>query len=47
MSEKTIERLNETREFINHLVENNIKTYGITTGFADLRNYIVAPEKSA
>ena len=40
-------RLNKTRRFINHLLENNIKVYGLTTGFADLRNCPVSPNDAA
>lgn len=40
-------RLEETREFIDFLLEKNIKVYGLTTGFADLRNVAVPSEKAA
>lgn len=35
---ESMERLQETRQFIAYLLEHKIKSYGITTGFADLRN---------
>ena len=47
ISENAKIRLKETREFINFVQLNNHKVYGITTGFADLRNFAVNPEKSA
>ena len=37
------ERLDETRRFVDYLLEKNIKVYGLTTGFADLRNSAVSP----
>jgi len=37
------ERLDETRRFVDYLLEKNIKVYGLTTGFADLRNNTVSP----
>ena len=47
LSELAKSRLIETREFISYLQLNNLKVYGITTGFADLRNISVNPERSA
>lgn len=47
ISEETAARLNATRAFVNHLLSNNIKVYGITTGFADLRHQSIAPECAA
>lgn len=41
------ERLVETRRFIEALLERNEKVYGLTTGFADLRNYSISPENAA
>ena len=38
ISKETENRLNETREFIDYILEKKIQAYGITTGFADLRN---------
>lgn len=46
-SQKTAECLTKTRRFIDHLLENNIKVYGLTTGFADLRNKAVSPQEAA
>ncbi len=40
-------RLDKTRRFIDYLLENNIKVYGLTTGFADLRNCPVSPNDAA
>lgn len=42
-----IQRLEETRLFIDHLLANNVKVYGLTTGFADLRHQSVDPEQAA
>ena len=39
----SLDRLLETRSFIDHLTKKNIKLYGITTGFADLRHFAVSP----
>ena len=41
------ERLNETRAFVDHLLKNNIKVYGLTTGFADLRHQAVDPLRAS
>ncbi len=46
-SEKTHTRLCATRRFIDHLLKNNIKAYGLTTGFADLRNKAVSGEDAS
>ena len=46
-SDKTKNRLDSTRRFIDHLLKNNIKVYGLTTGFADLRNKVVTPDEAA
>jgi histidine ammonia-lyase len=40
-------RLNDTRAFVDHLLSNNIKVYGITTGFADLRHQAIDPTRAA
>jgi len=40
-------RLDETRKFVDHLLENNIKVYGLSTGFADLRNQSIDPNQAA
>ncbi len=40
-------RLRETRTFVAHLLKNNIKVYGLTTGFADLRNQAINPAQAA
>lgn len=39
-------RMEETRGFINFLLEENIKSYGITTGFADLKTCSISPEQA-
>jgi hypothetical protein len=43
LSEDAAERLDETRAFVDYLLEENIKVYGLTTGFADLRDCAVSP----
>ncbi|MDE3045642.1 MAG: aromatic amino acid lyase [Verrucomicrobiota bacterium] len=40
-------RLNETRNFIDYLLSKRIQVYGLTTGFADLRNTAVDVDKAA
>ncbi|MDN3504897.1 MAG: aromatic amino acid ammonia-lyase [Rhabdochlamydiaceae bacterium] len=47
ISDKCVQRLDKTRYFIQHLLDNNIKVYGLTTGFADLRDCAVAPHLAA
>ena len=47
ISEETKSALQETNGFINYLLEKNIKVYGITTGFADLRDKVVQPHQAA
>lgn len=47
ISQETENRLNETREFIDFILDRKIQAYGITTGFADLRNTWVPPEHAA
>ncbi len=47
ISPETENRLNETREFIDFILDQKIQVYGITTGFADLRNTFVPPENAA
>lgn len=47
LNSETIERLNKTRSFIDYLLSQNIKVYGITTGFADLRNKTVRPDQAS
>jgi histidine ammonia-lyase len=47
LSENSANRLKETREFVNYLLDENIKVYGLTTGFADLRNFTVSPKDAA
>lgn len=39
--------LQKVREFIEYLLKQNVIVYGLTTGFADLRNKAVSPEKAA
>ncbi|MBA3602202.1 MAG: aromatic amino acid lyase [Parachlamydiaceae bacterium] len=41
------QRLEETRSFIEALLAENIKVYGLTTGFADLRHQSVDPHSAA
>lgn len=43
IANSAVSRLNETRLFVDYLLKNNIKVYGLTTGFADLRDYAVSP----
>lgn len=40
-------RLDETRAFIDYLLAQKIQVYGLTTGFADLRNTAVDSDKAA
>lgn len=42
-----VERLNKTRRFIDHCLQEKISVYGLTTGFADLRSKEISPEKAA
>ncbi len=41
------ERLEGTTRFIDYLLEKKIRVYGLTTGFADLRNAAVDADKAA
>lgn len=43
----TFTKLDRVRRFINHILKENIKIYGITTGFADLRSCSVCPEQAS
>lgn len=43
---KSIDRISQTRRFIDHLLSEGIRVYGLTTGFADLRNRSVSAEQS-
>lgn len=47
LGEDCVDRLQEVRKFIDHLLQENVPVYGITTGFADLRNKVVSPENAA
>lgn len=47
VNDNTLKRLDETRSFVDYLLANNIKVYGLTTGFADLRNRSVSPSQAA
>lgn len=47
ISQLAEERLKKTRHFVDYLLKNNIKVYGLTTGFADLRNKSVSPDQAA
>lgn len=47
LSDEATKRLDETTQFINYLLEKKIKVYGLTTGFADLRNAAVDADKAA
>lgn len=42
-----IKRLDDTRAFIEHLLAENIKVYGLTTGFGDLREKSVSPVQAS
>lgn len=44
ISDSASVRLEETRKFIDYLLANEIKVYGLTTGFADLRDKTVPAE---
>jgi histidine ammonia-lyase len=47
LTESSRQRLRETRKFVDYLLVNNIKVYGLTTGFADLRNRAVAAKDAS
>jgi histidine ammonia-lyase len=47
LSQESIERLQVTRRFIQHLLETKTKIYGLTTGFADMRDKVVDPKSAA
>lgn len=47
ISEQSAERLDETRSLIQYLLDQRIKVYGLTTGFADLRNTSILPHQAA
>ena len=42
-----LDKLNNTTEFIDYVCANKIKVYGITTGFASLRDKFISPELSS
>lgn len=44
MNESTIKRLDETRKFVDFLLEQKVKVYGLSTGYADLRDKVISPE---
>ena len=46
LGKKTLKNLDNTREFIDYICSNNIKVYGITTGFGSLRKHFISPELS-
>jgi histidyl-tRNA synthetase len=46
ISDEVKERLDDIIDFIKELLKQNTKVYGITTGFADLRDKIVSSEDS-
>jgi histidine ammonia-lyase len=41
LDQETVKKIEETREFINYLINKEIKVYGLSTGFADLRNRVI------
>jgi histidine ammonia-lyase len=47
LSSETKKRLTETRRFIQHLLSQKITVYGLTTGFADLRDRSVNPDSAS
>lgn len=47
IEENALNRLKKTRRFIDFLLENKRKVYGLTTGFADLRNTNVSAPEAA
>lgn len=47
LSKKSKERLQSTRRFIQHLLDSKTSVYGLTTGFADLRDRLVDPSGAA
>ena len=44
---QSLQRLSETREFIDYLLDKKAKVYGLTTGFADLRSKTIDPLQAA
>ena len=47
LSDESIERLKETRVFIDKILQKEVKVYGLTTGFANLRNTSIPKEKAS
>lgn len=47
LSQKSVERLQRTRRFIQHLLDSKRRVYGLTTGFADMRDKAVDPQSAA
>lgn len=47
LEQASLQRALQTRRFIDYLLQNKIKAYGITTGFADLRDRCVLPDETS
>ncbi len=47
LSEKCLSKLHSTRRFIQHLLDMKKTVYGLTTGFADMRDRAVDPASAA
>jgi len=47
LNETSAYRLSEARGFIQYLLEKEVKVYGLTTGFADLRNKTISSKDAA
>jgi len=46
LSNKCTERLDKARNFIDYILKNNLKVYGISTGLADLKNTFISTNKA-
>lgn len=47
LAQESVARLKETRLFIDRILHQGVKVYGLTTGFANLRNTTIAKENAA
>jgi len=47
ISDESVKRLNDTRRFVDFILKSNIKVYGLSTGFADLRDKSINPAQAA
>lgn len=47
LSSESVKRLNDTRRFVDFILKSKIKVYGLSTGFADLRDQSINPVQAA